>query len=244
MKAKGGGEPIENPVVKLENYSMEGSLRPYMYVSLRKDLGMKVSDENHTMTEKLIVITWMITEDFEDYSTNTRNDEEIKDSPFLKKYNKRFKQQLNTEYTWSEMIFKDYNFIREDDKTPKDVKYKCALGPKKEMPITKIGYKLPDYTKEQNIIKNRIYREFSKTWNTNLVNSICTNKRHEVMVKCPLCEESEFTCTEAIENLSLTADLRRCQEIMRGKCAGKHLSLKLVYYEHMRTHGSRFENRR
>ncbi|XP_065365116.1 zinc finger protein 615-like [Calliphora vicina] len=123
---------------------------------------------------------------------------------FLEETTKDLNNKLNSKYTCKEVSdiityiyrkhredFKRLRLYEEDDKTPKDMKYKRCwffddlyfLRPKTEMQLQKLDANLPDLTTEQVTKIIQIYREFPHLWNTNLVEFICTNKRHEAYIE-------------------------------------------------------------
>lgn len=107
--------------------------------------------------------------------------------------------KLNLNLTWKEISliisyiyqkhrvdFKRLRHYEEKFKNFDDKKYKKCwffdhldfLRPKSVIQLQKLNESLPDLTKEQVLQIIQIYREFPHLWNSNLIEFICSNKRH------------------------------------------------------------------
>ncbi|XP_065365593.1 zinc finger protein 615-like [Calliphora vicina] len=123
---------------------------------------------------------------------------------FLEETTKDLNNKLNSKFTYKEVSdiinyiyrkhrkdFKRLRLYEEDEKTSNDKKYKRCwfyddlyfLRPKTKIQLQKLDVNLPDLTTEQVTKIIQIYREFPHLWNTNLVEFMCTNKRHEAYIE-------------------------------------------------------------
>lgn len=87
--------------------------------------------------------------------------------------------------------FKRLRRYEEDERYSKDKNYKRSwffddlyfLRPQQVIQLQKLDSNLPDLTSEEVIQIIQIYREFPHLWNSNLIEFICSNKRHAAYIE-------------------------------------------------------------
>ncbi|KAM7347750.1 uncharacterized protein ACRADG_007236 [Cochliomyia hominivorax] len=179
---------------------------------------------------------------------------------FLEETTKDLNNKLDSQYTWKEVSdiisyiyrkhrddFKRLRLYEEEDKnSSKDTKYKRCwffddlyfLRPKPVIQLQKLDTNLPDLTPEQVIKIIQIYREFPHLWNSNLIEFICSNKRHEAQIA--MLKSLETNMSINISQTALEEYLRTLhyyfsrEKRLRQKNVESNLkNLAEDYYEHL-----------